>query len=96
VRKLSNVEEEKTVSPIVTEENHPTITPKKERKSKKAKKTQEPKVEQKPTFPVEGFVNPWGFIHLKKNVVEAFGATMGQKTAITIDLQEGTLVVKKA
>jgi len=48
------------------------------------------------TFPAEGFVNKWGFIHLKGKVSEAFGAIKGQKTPITIDLQEGALVIKKA
>ena len=57
-----------------------------------AKKTAEPA----PAFPAEGFVNPWGFIHLNSKVAEAFGATKGQKTPITIDLQEGTLIIKKA
>jgi hypothetical protein len=47
-------------------------------------------------FPTEGFVNKWGFIHLKSKVAEAFGAIKGQKTPITIDLQEGALVIKKA
>ena len=47
-------------------------------------------------FPTEGFVNKWGFIHLKSKVAEAFGAIKGQKTPITIDLQEDALVIKKA
>ena len=47
------------------------------------------------TFPANGFVNRWGFIHLKGKVAEAFGAIKGQKTPITIDLQEGALVIKK-
>jgi len=48
-----------------------------------------------PTFPIEAFVNPWGFIHLNSKVAEAFGATKGQKTPITIDLQKGALIIKK-
>ena len=35
-------------------------------------------------------------IHLNSKVAEAFGAIKGQKTPITIDLQEGALVIKKA
>lgn len=65
-----------------------------EEKSSKKKvvtKTEEPT----PTFPAEGFVNPWGFIRLNSKVAEAFGAIKGQKTPITIDLQEGVLVIKK-
>lgn len=47
------------------------------------------------TFPAEGFVNQWGFIHLNSKVAEEFGAIKGQKTPITIDLHEGTLIIKK-
>lgn len=61
-------------------------------KKKVATKTEEPTL----TFPAEGFVNPWGFIRLNSKVAEAFGAIKGQKTPITIDLQEGALVIKKA
>jgi len=61
-------------------------------KKQVATKTEEPT----PTFPAEGFVNPWGFIHLNSKVAEAFGATKVQKTPITIELQEGALVIKKA
>lgn len=60
-------------------------------KKKGAKKIEEPTL----TFLAEGFVNRWGFIHLNSKVAEAFGAIKGQKTPITIDLQEGALVIKK-
>ena len=60
-------------------------------KKKAAKKTEEPT----PTFPAETFVNPWGFIHLNSKVAEAFGAIKGQKTPITIHLQEGALIIRK-
>ena len=63
---------------------------------KSLKKKVATKTEPALTFPAEGFVNKWGFIHLKGKVAEAFGATKGQKTPITIDLQEGALVIKKA
>lgn len=63
-----------------------------EEKSSKKKAAKEPTL----TFTAEGFVNKWGFIHLNSKVAEAFGATKGQKTPITIDLQEGALVIKKA
>jgi len=68
------------------------LSEEKSSKKKVAKKTQEPTL----TFPAEGFVNPWGFIHLNSKVAEAFGATKGQKTPITIDLQKGALIIKKA
>jgi hypothetical protein len=62
----------------------------------KAKKADKPVETAKPVFPAEGFVNPWGFIHLSNGVATAFGANKGTKTAITIDLQDGALIVKKA
>ena len=52
--------------------------------------------EKKATFPVKAFVNPWGFIHLKADVLAAFGAPKRQKTPITIDFKEGTLIIRKA
>ena len=60
-------------------------------KKKVATKTEKPTL----TFPAEGFVNKWGFIHLNSKVAEAFGAIKRQKTPITIDLQEGALIIKK-
>jgi len=68
------------------------LSEEKSSKKKVATKTEE----TTPTFSAEGFVNPWGFIRLNSKVAEAFGATKGQKTPITIDLQEGALVIKKA
>ncbi len=57
----------------------------------KKKKAENSKV----AFPVKAAINKWGFIHLSRDAVEAFGATKGEKTPITIDLHEGTLVIKK-
>jgi hypothetical protein len=60
------------------------------------KKTEKKIEENKATFPAQTFVNQWGFIHLSPKAIEAFGATKGQKTPITIDLSEGALIIKKA
>ena len=59
------------------------------------KKVAKKKEEHTLIFPAEGFVNPWGFVRLNGKVAEAFGVIKGQKTPITIDLQEGALVIKK-
>ena len=67
-----------------------------EKKAKKERKSKATEPIQKPVFPATEFVNPWGFIHLSQKVTEAFGAHKGQKTPITIDLQEGALVIRKA
>lgn len=73
-------------------------------KKPKAKKERKPEVEE-PTqpiepksvaFPVKGFVNAYGFIHLNGNLLEAFGGEKGKKTPITIDLKEGDLIIRKA
>jgi len=50
----------------------------------------------KPTFPAKGMVNAYGFIHLSNGVAEDFGAPKGQKTPITIDLKDGSLIISKA
>ena len=63
------------------------------------KKTKTKAKESKPatsTFPAKTFINKWGFIHLSQKVTEAFGTTKGEKTPITINLQEGALIIKKA
>jgi hypothetical protein len=54
-----------------------------------------PKKNSKVAFPVKGTINKWGFIHLSQSAVEAFGVQKGQKTPIAVDLQEGTLIIKK-
>jgi len=48
------------------------------------------------TFPAEGMVNAYGFLHLSNGVAEAFGAARGKKTPVTIDFENGALVVRKA
>jgi hypothetical protein len=60
------------------------------KKTKKEKKAKEPK------FPVKAFVNAYGFIRLNKQVLAAVGLGKGDKTPITIDLQDNALIVRKA
>lgn len=63
------------------------------KKTKKERKSKEPKQTK---FPVKSFVNPWGFVHLGKDVQSAFGVNKGEKTTVTIDMQENALIVRKA
>jgi len=94
---LSEVENIQTVQSEVKEEKL-----KRPRKHKHNKPTQT--VEPKPAaFPSEEFVNPWGFVHLSREALEAFGVKKTgdakkpyEKTNVTIDLQEGALIIKKA
>jgi len=68
-------------------------------KEKKTAKSRKPKeqspVELQGIFPHEGFVNPYGFIHLSGKVAEAFGALKGTKTTISIDFKEGNMIISK-
>jgi hypothetical protein len=63
------------------------------KKTKKERKVKEPKTAN---FPIEAFVNKWGFIHLSKDVLSGFGLTKGDKTPITIDMQNDTLMIQKS
>jgi hypothetical protein len=63
------------------------------KKPKKEKKAKEPKQAE---FPVKGFINAYGFIHLPKSILSAFGLGKGDKTSITIDLQDNALIIRKA
>ena len=74
-----------------------------EKKAKKERKSKATEPVQKPVFPATEFVNPWGFIRLSRNVLEAFGVNHTsdvkkpyEKTNVTINLQEGALVIKRA
>jgi hypothetical protein len=62
------------------------------KKTKKEKKAKEPKTTN---FPVKAFVNKWGFIHLDKDIISAFGVNKGEKTSITIDIQGDSLIIQK-
>ncbi len=94
---MSEIESNATVQSEVKEEK-----PKRQRKQKPKQTTQtvEPKLA---TFPAKEFVNQWGFVHLSREALEAFGVKKTgdakkpyEKTNVTIDLQEGALVIKKA
>ena len=63
--------------------------------SKKTKKEKKAKESKTTDFPVKAFVNPWGFIHLSKEVLEAFCVGKGDKTPITIDIKDGDLIISK-
>lgn len=67
-------------------------------KKTKAKGQRETKESQPKTltFPVKAAVNAYGFIHLRNGVAEAFGVPKGQKIPISIDLNEGALIIRKA
>ena len=69
-------------------------TGEKEPKQKRQRKME--KQTQKATFPVEGTVNAYGFIHLSNGVAEEFGVQKGQKMPITINFKDSNLVISKA
>jgi len=43
----------------------------------------------------QAFVNAWGFIHLSKEAMGAFGVQKGRKTPITINIEGDALVIRK-
>ena len=57
------------------------------------------KPEKKPkelAFPTEGFVNKYGFIKVRGAVLEKLGWKItGPRLALTLDVQNGTLILKK-
>ena len=65
-----------------------------EDEGEKAKVAQKPKVKE-PKFPIEAFVNPLGFIYLSKEILSTFGVAKGQKTPITVDIQDNSLIIRK-
>ena len=48
---------------------------------------------------MDGFVNGYGFLKLKKAILDKLGwswkAGKGERTHVTLDVQDGALVVKK-
>jgi len=74
-----------------TEEKH-----EKTAKLPEAKEPKQPAEPKSATFPVEGTINAYGFIHLNTDLMEAFGVSKGKKTSISIDFKEGALIIKKA
>jgi hypothetical protein len=68
-------------------------TKKRERKTKAKETTQT--AESKTKFPVEGKINKYGFIYLENDVFSALGLSKGVEQKITIELQEGALMIRK-
>lgn len=73
-----------------------------QRKPAEEKPAEQKPVEQKPVFPSKAYVNPWGFVHLSRNVIEAFGVPQSgdekkpyAKTELSVDMQNGALVIRK-
>ena len=65
-------------------ENEPEETKKPETKPKEL------------AFPTEGFVNKYGFIKVRGVVLEKLGWKItGPRLALTLDVQNGTLILKK-
>lgn len=80
--------------------------PEKKRQRRQKKNAEQKPVEEKPVekpvFPSKAYVNPWGFVHLSRNVVEAFGVAQSGdekkpyvKTELTVDFKDGALVIRK-
>lgn len=44
----------------------------------------------------KAFINSYGFIHLGADLMAKFGAKKGEKTAITIEVKDGVLMIRKA
>ena len=84
-----------TEAPVKVEELPTAEKPKAKRQRKSTVKA-EGEAPDKPIFPAKSTVNAYGFIHLSNGVAEAFGVSRGKKTPITIDLNEGALVIRKA
>ena len=68
-------------------ENRPEETKKPEEKSKEL------------TFPIEGFVNGYGFLKLKKALLDKLSWNWkpgkGNRTLVTLDLENGVLTIRK-
>ena len=62
-------------------------------KEKKTAKKQPKEVK----FPIETFINGYGFLGISKSLLRSWGwkPGKGQRTLVTLDLVVGTLVVKK-
>ena len=70
-----------------------------EHKAKRERKSAKSETSAKPVFPLEAFINKYGFIHITNGVAQAFGITGYQKqrnVPITIDFKEGALIIRKA
>jgi len=61
----------------------------------KAKAQKTGKSSKKEPKPKQDYVNAFGFIHLRKEIAEEFGAPKGVNTPITIEVKDGVLMVRK-
>jgi len=59
---------------------------------KKPRKNPEP---EKPNFPAETHLNPYGFIFMRKKWLAEVGWPTGKKVDVSLDVQDGALIVKK-
>ena len=73
-------------------EHEETREPKGLPKEKKAK-------EKELTFPLDGFINGYGFLKLKKALLDKLSWNWkpgkGNRTLVTLDVQDGVLILKK-
>jgi hypothetical protein len=75
----------------------PTEKPKKEKKEKPKPKAKEKKAKKEVKFPVEAFINGYGFLRLSKSLLDSWGwkPGKGNRTLVSLDMQDGALIVKK-
>jgi hypothetical protein len=64
----------------------------KKEKPKKGKKKAEPKAVE---FPVNGFINKYHFMRLNDAILEKLGWPTGEKVNVSLDVENGALVVKR-
>lgn len=64
----------------------------------KEKKEDKPATEATPTEPAtfKGKLNKYGFIHLSKGLIESWGLTFKTEQAVSIEIVEGNLIIRKA
>jgi hypothetical protein len=72
--------------------------PKAVEKTKKAKKQEEGKKAPEPkelNFPVNGFINKYHFMRVSGAILEKLGWPIDKQVNVTLDVQDGALVVRK-
>jgi hypothetical protein len=82
-------------APIVPE---PVEKPKKEKneKQKTTKKAEKKTTTKKElTLPCDGFVNKYNFLRVSDAILEKLGWPVGKQVDVTLDVQNGALVVNK-
>jgi len=88
--------------PEITDETSPENKPEETKPEKKEPKElpKEKKSKTKElTFPIDGFINGYGFLKLKKALLDKLGWNWkpgkGNRTLVTLDVQDGVLILKK-